>query len=128
MSADSRAAPLEMPPERDADLGRGQGGGVVDAVADHAGRAMAGVELGDRRDLVGRQEVGSLFADAQLAGHGGGRPGVVAGEHDGLKARARAARPAPGPPRAGAGRPAGSSPAGPSSPSGPRPCRPCFSA
>ena len=47
--------------------------------------AMAGVELGDRRDLVGRQEVGSLFTDAQLAGHGGGRPCVVAGEHDGLK-------------------------------------------
>ena len=46
---------------------------------------MAGVELGNGDDLVGRQEIGSLFTNTELAGHGGGRPRVVAGEHDGLK-------------------------------------------
>ena len=29
----------------------------------------------------------ALFADAQLARHGGGRAGVIAGEHDGLEAQ-----------------------------------------
>ena len=66
----------------DADAGGGQGRGVVDAVADHAGRAVARGEVGDRRDLVGREQLGALLADAQLAGDGGGRAGVVAGEHD----------------------------------------------
>ena len=40
----------------DADLGGGEGGGVVHAVADHAGRTVPGIELGDGRDLVGRQQ------------------------------------------------------------------------
>ena len=34
------------------------------------------------------------FTDAQLAGHGGGRPRVVAGEHDRPKPELGAARPA----------------------------------
>ena len=48
-----------------ADAGGGQGRCVVDAVADHAGRAVAGGQIRNRRDFVVRQEFGALLDDAQ---------------------------------------------------------------
>ena len=71
--------------ERDTDLGGGQGRGVIDAVADHAGGAMAGVELGDCRDLIGCS-ARATSPTPSSTGHGGGGACVVAGEHDGLGA------------------------------------------
>ncbi len=87
MSADSSARAAGDAAQGDADLGGGQGGRVVDPVADHAGGPVPGVDLGNRRHLVGRQQAGPLLADAQLAGDGRGCPGVVAGEHGGPQAQ-----------------------------------------
>ena len=65
---------------RDADIGSGQGGGVVDAVADHRDRALR-TELCDRSGLVLRAQFGADVLDPRLGGEGAGGASVVAGEH-----------------------------------------------
>ncbi|BCM64732.1 hypothetical protein EASAB2608_00066 [Streptomyces sp. EAS-AB2608] len=67
-----------------ADVGGGQGGGVVDAVADHAHRAALGLEATDRVGLVLRQHLGQDPAHADLGGDGGGGASAVAGDDDRL--------------------------------------------
>ncbi|VXC20624.1 hypothetical protein CITRIK5_80062 [Citricoccus sp. K5] len=64
----------------DADLGGGQGGGVVDAVTDHRGGGGAG-QLADGGGLVLGAQFGAHVADAGVGGDGPGGAGVVAGEH-----------------------------------------------
>ena len=65
---------------RHADAGRGQCGGVVDAVADHHGyRAVSfGAHGGD---LVGRALFGVYLVQPQHGGDLAGGPGAVSGEH-----------------------------------------------
>ena len=61
-----------------------QGGGIVDAVADHAHRLavlLAGVDVSQ---LILRQAAPLHLWDAQLAGDVLGGVGVVPGEEDGL--------------------------------------------
>ena len=55
---------------REAEVGLGQRGGVVDAVADHRDDAALALQVGDRVDLVGRQHLGDhvLGVDADLGG------------------------------------------------------------
>ncbi len=64
----------------DAQVGGGEGGRVVDAVADHRDQPMAPPQVLDGRDLVGGQEAGADLVDAGLTGDRGGRGGIVAGE------------------------------------------------
>src|SRR6185436_5422070 len=63
----------------DADVGCGQGGGVVDAVAGHRHDVALLLQLADLRSLLGGQHLGQHVLDADLRGDGprGGR--VVAG-------------------------------------------------
>jgi hypothetical protein len=70
----------------DAEVGGGQGGGVVDAVADHGHDVAVRLEGGDPVGLVGRQHLGDDVLDADLAGDGLGGRGVVAGDHPYLQA------------------------------------------
>src|SRR5690606_4475812 len=67
---------------RDTEVGGGQGGGVVDAVADHRHRAVA-AQLADEAGLVLVSQLGVQVDrfDARLGGQGGGGGRVVAGEH-----------------------------------------------
>src|SRR5471032_195087 len=68
----------------DADIGGGQRGGVVDAVADHGDASAAGLQAGDGGRFVGGQHVGDDAAYAQFLADGVGAALVVAGEQDGL--------------------------------------------
>ena len=88
MSAVSRATRAGDAAEGDADAGGGEGGGVVDAVADHAGRSVAGVKPGDGLGLVFGEQAGAEVVDAEVAGDGRGGRRVVAGEHDVRRPRA----------------------------------------
>ena len=92
MSADSSAAPLEMPPRAMLTRAAARAGASLTPSPTMPVGPWRASKLGDGGDLVGGQEVGALLADAQLAGHGGGRPGVIAGEHDRSEGRVRAAR------------------------------------
>ena len=67
-------------------IGLGQGGGIVDPVADHADRAALGLQPADLIRLVLRQDLGQDAADADLAGDRRCRETVVAGDHDDLDA------------------------------------------
>src|SRR3546814_11396342 len=64
----------------EAEVGLGEGGGVVDAVTDHGHRAALSLEALDDVDLVLRQHLGDDFVDADLGGDGAGSPLVVAGQ------------------------------------------------
>ena len=66
----------------DADGGVGQGGGVVDAVADHGDLALLGAEPFDGGDLVLGHQVAPGIGEADLAGDRLGDELVVAREHD----------------------------------------------
>ena len=66
----------------DPDIGFGQGGSVVDAVARHRHLAALGSQRLDPLVLVLRSNPGVELVDPQLLGDGLGRLLVVAGEHD----------------------------------------------
>ena len=72
----------------EAEVGLGEGGGVVDAVADHGDDLALGLEAADDVDLVGGEDLGDDLVDADLVGDGSGGPLVVAGEQDRVAARA----------------------------------------
>ena len=63
-----------------AEVGLGQRGGVVDAVADHGHDPALGLEPLDHVHLVRGQHLGDHLVDADLGGHGPGGPLVVAGQ------------------------------------------------
>ena len=64
----------------EADIGLGQGGRVIDAIADHGHARAFRLQLGDRAGFVGWQDLGHDLRDADLAGDGGGGLLVVAGD------------------------------------------------
>lgn len=74
-----------MPPHGHADVRGGQGGRVVDAVADHDHPALA-LQVADQAQFVFRQQ---LRVDLQPEGPGDRLPGpgVVPGQHDGRDAQ-----------------------------------------
>ena len=57
----------------DAEVGLGEGGGVVDAVADHGDDLAVGLQAADDVDLVGGQHLGDHVVDADLVGDVHGR-------------------------------------------------------
>ena len=63
-----------------AHIGHGEGGAVVDAVADHADDGV-GLEQLDLLELLLRLHAGVALRDAHAGAHGARRDGVVAGEH-----------------------------------------------
>ena len=67
--------------DRQADVGLGKGGGVVDAVADHADPAALRLQAADLVGLVLGQDLGQHPRYADLGGDRGGGAGVVAGDH-----------------------------------------------
>ena len=84
------AAQWRRPSQRthgDAEVGAGQNGRVVDAVA-HEGevlfRAFGGEERFDLVHLVARQQTGMVFVQTQLIGDRSGYRFGVAGQHHGL--------------------------------------------
>ena len=70
-----------------AEVGLGEGGGVVDAVADHGDDLALGLEAADDLDLVAGQDLGDDGVDPDLVGDAAGGPLVVAGEQDGVSPR-----------------------------------------
>ena len=66
--------------ERDPDVGQGQGGGVVDPVADHRDDAPFVLAAVDPLGLVRRRQLGLDLLDVHLLGHRPGRRGAVAGQ------------------------------------------------
>ncbi|MCY1396216.1 hypothetical protein D9M71_111790 [compost metagenome] len=64
----------------DADVGRGQGRGVVDAVADHGDHGAIGLEFSHGGGLVRRQHLGMHRLDAQRLCHYPRAAAVVAGD------------------------------------------------
>jgi hypothetical protein len=73
------------------DVGLGQRGGVVGAVAGHGDQAAAGLLFLDQVHLVLGRGLGEEIVDAGFGGDGGGGERVVAGDHDGLDAHGAAA-------------------------------------
>ena len=73
---------------RDADVGGRQRRGVVDVIADLRHDGARALELAHDAQLVLRQELGP-GPDAERAGDGLGRAGIIAGQHDGACARGR---------------------------------------
>ena len=69
-----------------ADIGLGERGRVVGAVADHRDHAAAGLLPADERELVLRFGLGQKIVHARLRGDGGGGELVVAGDHHGADA------------------------------------------
>src|SRR3546814_10724907 len=67
----------------EAEVGLGEGGGVVDAVTDHGHRAALSLEALGAVDLVLRQHLAADVVDADLGGDGAGRPLVVSGQQHG---------------------------------------------
>ena len=86
--------------QRDAQVGGGEGGGVVDAVADHGDDAVAAAQFLEQAQLVLGQQFG-LVVQAERPGDGGGSETVVAGEQD-LVGDAQVAEAGDGLPRPGA--------------------------
>ena len=78
-----------------AQVGLGQRGRVVDAVADHRHRTALVLEPLDDVDLVLRHDLGDDLVDADLGGDGLGDGLVVAGQQDRVSGRARAAARSP---------------------------------
>src|SRR6266545_4425551 len=72
----------------DADVGLHEGGGVVDAVADHRHPGPVGLELADQVGFAAGQDPGVHPLDAELAGGVGGGGGIVAGNQDRFDAQA----------------------------------------
>ena len=72
----------------DAEVGLGEGGGVVDAVADHGDDLAVGLQAADDVDLVGGQDLGDDGVDVDLVGDGSGGALVVAGEQHRCEAEA----------------------------------------
>src|SRR6266536_3083648 len=68
------------------DVGRGEGGCVVDAVADHAHAAAFSLQAADFVGFTVGEYLGDGAVDADLGGDGRGRAVVVAGEHDDVDA------------------------------------------
>ncbi len=66
----------------DADIGRGEGRGVVDAVARHRDHAALAAQPLDHGALLIGQHLGLDLGDAELARDRLGGGAVVAGEHD----------------------------------------------
>ena len=77
--------------DRQADVGLGERGGVVDAVADHADPSAFGLQAADLAGLVLGQNLGQHPGDPDLAGDRRGGAGVVAGDHHHLEASLRSA-------------------------------------
>ena len=71
--------------EGHADVGLGQGRGVVDAVADHGHHLAGPLAAADLGHLAVGQQLGRDRVHAQLAGHRPGRRLVVPGEQDRLQ-------------------------------------------
>ena len=65
----------------DADVGPGEGGGVVDAVTDHGHSQSSGLQLGDLGVLVLGQHLGDTRRPRGRPDGLGDRPGVT-GDHD----------------------------------------------
>ncbi len=76
----------------EADVGLGEGGCVVDAVADHGDDTAFVLEAAHLEGLVLGEHLGEDPFDADLAGDRGGGAGVVAGDHRHLDARVPEAR------------------------------------
>ena len=85
--ADSMATSVPRA-DRHADVGLGQRGRVVDAVADHRDELAAGLQAADLGLLLVGPDVGQHALDAQLAGNGARRGVVVAGQHHHVEATA----------------------------------------
>src|ERR1051326_3420500 len=66
----------------DADGGLGQGGGIVDAVADHGDLAALREQLADFRLLLMWQQIADGFINAEPSADGGGGIGSVAREQN----------------------------------------------
>ena len=64
----------------DPEVGLGEGGGVVDTVADHGHGLALGLQAADDVDLVGGQDLGDDGVDADLVGDRPGGAFVVASE------------------------------------------------
>jgi hypothetical protein len=64
-----------------ADIGGGEGRGVVDAVARHGDHMIAGLQAADRGVLVLRKDLGNHLGNAELAGDRVGGGTVVASQH-----------------------------------------------
>ena len=69
-----------------ADVGLGQRGRVVGAVAGHGDQLAAGLLLADERELVLGRGLGEEVVHAGLGGDGRGGERVVAGDHHGADA------------------------------------------
>src|SRR3546814_18263355 len=81
----------------DADVGTGESGRIVDAVAGHRHRAALGLESLHQRDLVGRAYFAMDLVDAELTRHRiGGAQTINGGHHDaqtgGMPSRDRSRR------------------------------------
>ena len=63
---------------RDAKVGLGEGGGVVDAVTDHRNDLSFGLQPFNDADLVGREHFGDDGLDADLVGDGAGGASIRA--------------------------------------------------
>ena len=86
MSAASMATSVPVPMARPTSA-CGQGGCVVDAVADHADPSPFGLQSADLAGLVFGQDLGEHAGDPDLAGDRRGGAGVVAGDHHHLQAQ-----------------------------------------
>ena len=72
--------------DRETDVGLREGGGVVDAVADHADEMAFALQAPDLERFVFGQHFGAHASDPDLAGDRGRGAAVVAGDHDDIEA------------------------------------------
>ena len=86
MSAASIATSVPVPIGKP-DVGLGQGGCVVDAVADHADPSAFGLQAADLAGFMFGKDLGEDSGDPDLAGDRRGGAGVVAGDHHHLQAQ-----------------------------------------
>ena len=68
-------------PDRDPDIGRGEGRRVVDAVADHRDSSAALLEAADGVGLLGWQDLRRDLVDAEAPRNGVGNGLGIAGDH-----------------------------------------------
>ena len=73
-------------PQREPEVGRGERGRVVDAVADHRHLLPPGLQPGDDGGLAVRQRAGDYLVDARRRGDGPRCRLVVAGQQDRMQA------------------------------------------
>ncbi len=91
---------------RDGDVGAGahgqtevgldEGGGMIDAIADHGNDRAGVLQAADRGDLVFGHDLGDHLVHASLGGDGACRPVVVAGEQHRAEAERAQLRDGPG--------------------------------